>query len=131
MIITYKFVTGESTKVEVSEELGALIKASRIEENSADRRCRRHCFSMDDAVYEGLEYSTKDDFTEALLDDAHERSQEVKAAFSHLSEIQQKRLLLLASGLSIREIARNEGKNYRTVYESIEAAKKKFLKYFK
>ena len=38
--------------------------------------------------------------------------------------------MLLAAGLSVREIARREGKNFKSVYESIEAAKKKFLKFF-
>ena len=34
---------------------------------------------------------------------------------------------MLAAGLSVREIARIEDKNYRSVYDSIEGAKKKFL----
>jgi DNA-directed RNA polymerase specialized sigma24 family protein len=129
MKVKYKFNNGDVTEVEVSEEIGAMIIDSRREEESAERKHRRHCYSMDAAVYEGLEYGTED-FTEALFDDAEERDARVRAAFSHLSEIQQKRLLLLAGDMSAREIARREGKNFRTVYDSIEAAKKKFLKFF-
>jgi DNA-directed RNA polymerase specialized sigma24 family protein len=129
MKVKYEFNNGDITEVEVSEEIGAMIIDSRREEESAERKHRRHCYSMDAAVYEGLEYGTED-FTEALYDDADERDARVREAFSHLSEIQQKRLLLLAGGMSVREIARREGKNFRTVYDSIEAAKKKFLKFF-
>lgn len=129
MKVKYEFNNGDVTEVEVSEEIGAMIIDSRREEESAERKHRRHCYSMDASVYEGLEYGTKD-FTEALFDDAEERDARVREAFSHLSEIQQKRLLLLAGGMSVREIARREGKNFRTVYDSIEAAKKKYLKFF-
>lgn len=129
MKVKYEFNNGDVTEVEVSDEIGAMIIDSRREEESAERKHRRHCYSMDAAVYEGLEYGTED-FTEALFDDTEERDARVRAAFSHLSEIQQKRLLLLAGGMSVREIARREGKNFRTVYDSIEAAKKKFLKFF-
>jgi DNA-directed RNA polymerase specialized sigma24 family protein len=129
MKVKYEFNTGEVTEVEVSDEIGAMIIDSRREEESAERRHRRHCYSMDAAVYEGLEYGTED-FTEALFDDSEERNERVRTAFSHLSELQQRRLLLLAGGMSVREIARCEGKNFRTVYDSIEAARKKFLKFF-
>lgn len=129
MKVKYEFDNGEITEVEVSEEIDAMIIDSRREEESGNRKERRHCYSMDAAVYEGLEYGTAD-FTEALFDDTEDRNERVRAAFSHLSELQQKRLLLLAGGMSVREIARREGKNFRTVYGSIEAAKKKFLKFF-
>ena len=52
------------------------------------------------------------------------------AALDKLSETQQRRLLMLADGLSIREIARREGVDHRAVRESIEAARKKFKKNF-
>jgi len=129
MKVKYEFNNGDVTEVEVEDSIGAIIIDSRREEESAERKHRRHCYSMDAAVYEGLEYGTAD-FTEALFDDSNERSKRIREAFSHLSEIQKKRLLLLAGGVSVREIARREGKNFRTVYDSIEAAKKKFLKFF-
>jgi len=39
-------------------------------------------------------------------------------------------MMMLAGGLSMREIARREDKDIKTVRESIEAARKKFLKFF-
>ena len=44
-----------------------------------------------------------------------------------LSKVQQRRLLKLAGGMSIREIARQEGTNFRTVHESVEAGRKKIM----
>lgn len=129
MIIKYKFATGEVADVEVSEEIGAMIMDSRREEESGNRKEPRHCYSLDAIVYEGIEYGTPD-FTEEMFDDCEERNARVREAFSNLSSVQQRRLLVLAGGLSICEIARREGKNYRTFHESIEAARKRFLKFF-
>lgn len=129
MKVKYEFDNGEVTEVEVSEEIGAMIIDSRREEESGNRKERRHCYSLDAIVYEGTEYGTPD-FTEEMFDDRKERDVRVREAFSHLSSVQQRRLLMLAGGMSVREIARREGKNFRTVYDSIEAAKKKFLKFF-
>ncbi len=129
MKVKYEFDNGEITEVEVSEEIGAMIIDSRREEESGNRKERRHCYSLDAIVYEGAEYGTPD-FTEEMFDDRKERDARVREAFSHLSSVQQRRLLMLAGGMSVREIARREGKNFRTVYDSIEAAKKKFLKFF-
>ena len=79
--------------------------------------------------YEGAEYSVPD-FTDTLFDGSNERDALVRAAFSRLSDVQRRRLLMLASGLSLREIARREGKDIKTVRESIDGARKKFLKNF-
>ncbi|MCD8009018.1 MAG: hypothetical protein LUF68_08855 [Clostridiales bacterium] len=129
MLIKYTFATGETTEVEVNDEIGEFIIDSRRSEDSADRKERRHCYSMDAALYEGEDYGTED-FTDRLFDDTAEENARVRRAFSHLSDIQQRRLLLYSKGLSIREIARREGKDFRTVYDSIEAARKKFLRFF-
>ena len=59
-----------------------------------------------------------------------EYSSHINKTFARLSEIQQRRMLMLASGMSMHEIADREGVDYRAVYDSIKAARKKFLKYF-
>ncbi len=129
MKISYEFADKTTTEIEVSEEIGAVIIDSRREEDSADRKHRRHNYSLDAITYEGKEYGTED-FSEELFDDTEEQNAKVREAFSHLTEVQQKRLMMLAGGLSVREIARREGKDFKTVHESIEAAKKKFKKFF-
>ncbi len=129
MKVTYKFNNGDVTEVDVAEEIGEVIVDSRRTESSAERKEQRHCYSLNALVYEGEEYAAPD-FTEEMFDDWHERDAHVREAFSKLSEVQKQRLIMLAAGLSVREIARCEGKNFKSVYESIEAAKKKFLKFY-
>jgi DNA-binding CsgD family transcriptional regulator len=65
-----------------------------------------------------------------MFSEDEDRNARVREAFSHLTETQQRRLLMLASGLSEREIARREDKDIKTICESIAAARKKFLKFF-
>ena len=129
MKITYEFADGTRSVVEVSDELGTTILASRREEESAERKHRRHCYSYDAIESEGEEYG-ESDFTEELFSDEAETSERVLDAFSHLSDVQKKRLQMLAAGLSEREIARREGKDIKTIWESIEGARKKFLRFF-
>lgn len=129
MKIKYEFDNGEVTEVEVSEEIGAMIIDSRRKEESGNRKERHHCYSLDAITYEGMEFANPDS-TQDMFDDRKERAARTHEAFSHLSSIQQRRRLMLADGLSIHEIVKREGKNFRTVYDSIEAARKKFLKFF-
>lgn len=128
MKVTYEFVDGTKSEVEVSDEIGTMIVDSRRNEDSSDRKERRHCWSLDAVLYEGLEFGYEDETFKDM--DEEELKSRVWSAFSHLSALQQRRLLLLSGGLSIREIARKEGKDFKTVYESIEAARKKFKKFF-
>ncbi|MDY5463724.1 hypothetical protein [Hornefia butyriciproducens] len=125
MLIKYESVTGEVTTVEASADIGEFITVSRREEANSDRREHRHCISLDGIQYEGREYGTRDD-----SEDTEERDAKVKKAISHLTDIQKRRILMLSGGLSEREIARREGKDYKTVHESIDAARKKFMKFF-
>lgn len=130
MLIKYTFATGEVNTIEVDDSLGNFIIDSRRTEDSADRKHRRHCWSMDAIDYEGLEYADPEDFTEKLIDDTLERNARIKEAFSKLTEVQQRRMLMVANGLSLREIARREGKDIKTIRESVEAARAKFKKFF-
>ena len=116
MKINYTFANGETSDVEVNEEIGNLILDSRREESNQDRKERYHCYSLDAAEYEGEDYA--------------DGSTPIKEAFEQLSEVQRRRLLMLAEGVSLREIARREGKDIKSIRESIERARKKFLKYF-
>ena len=114
--------------VEVSEEIGTMILDSRREESNLDRKERYHCYSLDGAEFEGMEMA-EDDTPETELFLQLE-NQHIAETFDRLSEVQNRRLLLLAQGLSVREIARREGKDIKTIRESNEGARKKFLKFF-
>ena len=131
MKIKYESVTGEITEVEVSEEIGAVIIDSRRKEENLARKERYHCYSLD-----AIKYGDTDKFapstgetplTELIRD---EDNSYIYEAFAKLSDIQQRRLLKLAAGMSMREIAREENADFSTVNESIKAARKKFLKFF-
>ena len=128
MKIIYKFVNGETAEVNVSAEIGEAITADRRAEDSLDRKERRHCLSLDAVQYEGSAFGSPD-FTDALFDDTDERNARIAEAFSHLTEIQKRRIIMLGDGISEREIARLEKKDFKTVHESIEAARKKFKKF--
>lgn len=129
MIIKYKFATGEVTEVEVSDEIGAVITASRKAEHALEERNRYHCYSLDAIDYEGLEYGECDEYP--IEADSAERAERIKAAFSQLTGTQQRRLRLYADGKTLREIAALENTKFQSVAESIEAAKKKFLKNYR
>ena len=129
MKIMYTFADDSTSEVEVSEEVGTAIMDSRREEANGNRRERCHCWSIDAIDYEGEVYGIPD-FTEALFSEEGERNARVRKAFSHLTVTQQRRLIMLAAGMSEQEIARREGRDIKTIRESIDGARKKFLKYF-
>jgi DNA-directed RNA polymerase specialized sigma24 family protein len=126
MKIKWKFANGDVSEVEVSDEVGTIIIDSRKAEHAQQEKERYHCYSLDAIDYEGLEYADKE--TPQSILEQNELNERVRTAFSHLTEIQQKRLLLLSEGLSIRDIARLEGKHHSTIEESVNSARKKFLK---
>ncbi len=129
MKIKYKFADGTTTEVEVSEEIGAVIIDSRKAEHAQGERQRYHCpYSYDAIDYEGEEYATDD--TPETEHIRSERDARLYTALAALTEIQRRRLLMLADGLSMREIARRENADIKTVRESITGAKKKFQKIF-
>ena len=129
MIVRYQFVTGEVTEVEVSEEIGAVITASRRDEHALEERNRYHCYSFDAIEYEGKEYADPD--TPESIHERTERDKRLYAALETLTEVQRRRLLMRAEGLSYREIARREGvSDHKKIQKSINEAREKIKKIF-
>lgn len=128
MKITWNFADGTTSEVEVNEELGTFITASRREEDNLSRKERYHCYSLDAILFEGKEYG--DNHTPETEMEIAERNKQLYNAMKTLTAVQQRRLLMLADGLSMREIARLESVDHRAIRESIEAARKKFKKNF-
>lgn len=127
MKIKYTFATGENTEVEVNDEIGTIILDSRRKEKSRDRMEERHCYSMDAIEYEGMEYADERTPETELISKINNRR--LANALDQLTPIQSERLLKLASGMSVRKIAESEGKDHKTVLESINAARKKIKKF--
>lgn len=129
MKIKYAFLDGTVTEVEVSDEIGAVIIESRKAEHAQNERHRYHCYSYDGIDFEGEEYGKCD--TYPIEDDSVELRERVREAFSHLTEVQQRRLRMQANGKTLREIAALESASFQSVAESIEGARKKFLKFYR
>ena len=119
----------ESVNITVSAEIAEVIYDSRRMEHASNERSRYHtAFSLDSEDYEGtnlVSEKTPDDLMEELEDREH-----LLDCLAHLSENQRQRILMLAQGMSITEIARVQHADRTTVRESIQAARKKFKKYF-
>lgn len=93
MKIIYKFVDGSISEVEVEEELGQTIIASRREEENYERKTRYHCpISIDRLEYEGMEFADPD--TPMSLYEKEIEQEEQKAlndyVMSQLTEIQRR-----------------------------------------
>ena len=128
MKISYTFANGENSEVEVNEEIGTFILDSRREVHNLGRKERYHCYSFDAAEFEGEDMADCETPETALIGQFdRERIAEIRGC---LSEVQQRRILMLAQGFSVREIARREGKEIKTIRESIDGARKKFKKFF-
>ena len=126
MKINYTFNNGESSEVEVSEEIGAVILESRKKEENMERNRRRRCYSLDCMDFEGEDFAderTPESIFMEKIDNEH-----ILETLDKLSETQRRRLLMLASGMSLHDIARAEGTSFYAIHVSIEAARKKFIK---
>ncbi len=128
--VIYKFVNGEHKEIEVNDEIANCIAEFEKAERANDERERYHrAYSINQYDYSGTDVSSlKDEPSQVLESKAY--CGHINACLSHLSKTQQRRLLLLSEGLTVAEIARREGVAFNVVKESIEAARKKFLKYF-
>ena len=128
MKIKYEFADGTVSEVEVEESIGAVIIEDRRLEDNLARKERYHCHSLDAVEFEGAEYGTEETLETLLA--AMEEDRRIYDAFHRLSRVQQRRLLMLAGGMSVNEIARREGVHHSVVSETISAARKKFKKFF-
>ena len=104
MKIKYTFDNGENSEVEVNEEIGAVILESRRKEENMERNRRRRCYSLDDVDFEGDDFA--DDRTPESLFMEQLDNEHIKETLDKLSDLHRRRLLMLAQGLTIREIAK-------------------------
>ena len=124
MKISYRFVTGEVVEVEVGDDVGKVVLEFRKNEGSNNRYQR--------LVEERLRTDRTNPYCKnnCVGDEKTELEERVNKAFDSLTEIQQIRLEKVADGCSEREIAKQEGRNSKTIGESIDSARKKFKRNF-
>lgn len=112
----------------MEESIGAVIIEDRRLEDNLSRKEHYHCYSLDAAQFEGAEYS--DGETPETKMEREMDTERIAQALDGLSEVQRRRILMLAGGMSVNEIARKEGVHHSVVSETISAARKKFKKFF-
>ena len=127
MKYTYAFVTG-SSQVEVPEEWAELLAEMDHEEELHNRRETRRHQSLDDLVYEGLDFAAEGDAEDALIN--RENVRELTEALDALTETQRRRLLMHCAGMTYREIAKLEKVTFTKVGRSMDQAKSKIQKFF-
>lgn len=129
MKIQWHFINGETSEVEVEEELGVYLLDSRREEENAARRERYHCpFSRESAKFEGEDYS--DGETPESQMERDEEKERLYALISQLTETQRRRLLMYAGGMTTREIGAAEGVSHQKVTKSLMQVRKFFEKHY-
>ena len=129
MKITYEFVTGEISEVEVDESLGGmLLDLNRQQENNDQRETRRHV-SLDGMDYEGELFASTEDTERAV-----ERREDMARLFSAMEALSPSQRELVKKVYfeeqKITDIAREEGVSeaaIRNRLKKIYSRLKKFL----
>ena len=127
MKITYEFVTGEVSEVEVDERLGGmLLDLDRQQENNDQKETRRH-FSLDGMDYEGELFASAED-TEREV----EHREDMARLFSAMEALSPSQRELVEEVYfeerKITDIAREEGVSKQSVHERVQRALKKLEK---
>lgn len=129
MKIKYQFADGTTSEVEVSEEIGAFITASRREESNGDRKQRYHCISLDGFEYEGEAFEDESQDQDRIREEMDEQSR-VDRFLATLTEVQRRRLERRLDGASAAQIAREEHCDPSVVRESLKQIQAKYKKLF-
>ena len=129
MKITYCFVDGTTSTVEVDEEIGSVILESRRKEHALNEKERYHsAYSLDiddPFVHEPTDLDA--DPLRGILQE--EESGHIYSCLARLTPTERRRLLMLASGMPVVDIARSEGASYNAVKETIATAREKMKKF--
>ena len=127
MKITYEFVTGEISGVEVDERLGGmLLDLDRQQENNDQKETRRHV-SLDGMDYEGELFASAEDTEGEAV-----RREDMVRLFSAMEALSPSQRELVEKVYfeerKITDIAREEGVTKQSVHERVERALKKLKK---
>ena len=115
----YGFVTGNET-VDVPEEWAAVLREMDQEEmNNGRRETRRHS-SLEELLEEGQDFASDCDAESLLLE--KELFREVEEALTFLTETQRRRLMMHCEGMTMREIAAQEGVGFSKIEKSVHQA---------
>ena len=129
MKITYEFVTGEISEVEVDERLGGmLLDLDRQQENNDQKETRRH-FSLDGMDYEGELFASAEDTEREAV--RREDMARLYSAMEALSPSQRELVeKVYFEERKITDIAREEGVSHVAVRDRLERIYKKIKNNF-
>lgn len=129
MKITYEFVTGEVSEVEVDERLGGmLLDLNRQQENNDQKETRRH-FSLNGMDYEGELFASAED-TERTVEHREDMAR-LYSAMEALSPSQRELVKkVYFEERKITDIAREEGVSHVAVRDRLERIYKKIKNNF-
>ena len=128
MKITYRFVTGEVTVIDVPDEIGAVIvDLDRQEYNNNHKETRRH-YSLEGKVYEGMDYAVEDPGLDALF--AGPTGEErLHAAIRQLSPDQKEMVrAIYFENMSVNDYAARMGVTQSAISHRLQTVKKKLKK---
>ena len=130
MKITYEFVTGEVSEVEVDEHLGGmLLDLDRQQYNNDHKETRRHV-SLDGMDYEGELFASAEDTAGEA--ERREDTARLLSAMEALSPAQQELVLkVYFNGRSCASIAAEEGVDKSAISHRLERIYKKLRKILK
>ena len=124
--IKYRFINGDVLEVEVDDTVAAYILMDRIREANSNRKERRHNIKLEALHREDERFSSQWGNPENHMI-AHEEYEALSKVLEGLTSTQKRRLILRLSGISCREIARQERVSVQSVSESIEGIRKKLV----
>ena len=129
MKITYEFVTGEVSEVEVDESLrGMLLDLDRQQYNNDQKETRRHV-SLDSMDYEGELFASAEDTERAV--EHREDMARLYSAMEFLSPSQRELVeKVYFEERKITDIAREEGVSHVAVRDRLERIYKKIKNNF-
>ena len=128
MKITYRFVTGEVTVIDVPNEIRAVIvDLDRQEYNNDHKETRRH-YSLEGKVYEGMDYAVEDPGLEALFAGPTDEER-LHAAIRQLSHDQQEMVrAIYFENVSVNDYAARMGVTQSAISHRLQTVKKKLKK---
>ncbi len=131
MKYTYKFVTGESMSIEVSEELEALLKnEDRLEYNNDHANTRRHV-PLETGKDGGAVCLTVEDAGLLALFIGEPDEERLRRVIRQLTPKQQKLLhALFEEGISVSSYARQSGVSQPAISQQLSTIQKKLKEIF-
>lgn len=125
--ITFYFAV-EDEDVEFFEKTIHYLNDDKRKIDNLERKERNHtAYHIEGLVYEGMEYASDED-VESNVARAEIEQMIDEWLRENLTVVQYERFKLFMDGMSIRDVARQQGIDYSTANESIKAAQKKLQK---